>query len=126
MPSINPKNRPGHVTKGDIFDDLGFSPREAAEAKIKADLWRELLAHMESQGITQVNLAAALRVHQPDISNLYRGKLSKFSVSKLIHFAVSLNIGVQVKLTSPKKAKTVFLKASSAKATKKERQLVNA
>jgi hypothetical protein len=34
-------NKPGHITKGDIFDDLGFSPAETLEMKIKAEIWHE-------------------------------------------------------------------------------------
>jgi predicted XRE-type DNA-binding protein len=120
MPSVKQNNKPSHITKGDIFDDLGLSPQDALEAKIKADLWRELLAHVERRGMTQASLAHSLKVHQPDISNLLRGKLSKFSTAKLIAFAVRLNLGVQVKLTEPRKMKGVIPKPYSTKAGKKE------
>lgn len=106
MPSAKPANKPSHITRGDIFDDLGLSPQEALEAKIKADLWRDLLAHIERRGIGQTKLAHTLGIHQPDVSNLLRGKLSKFSTAKLISFAVRLNLGVQVKLTEPKQRKS--------------------
>jgi len=32
------ENKPGHITKGNIFDDLGFSPDNAATLKIKAKI----------------------------------------------------------------------------------------
>jgi hypothetical protein len=35
------RNRPSHTTKGNIFDDLGFSPDDAITLKIKA----KILAH---------------------------------------------------------------------------------
>jgi predicted XRE-type DNA-binding protein len=126
MPSAKGKNKPSHVTKGDIFDDLGLSPQDALEAKIKADLWRDLLAHVERIGITQEALAHSLKIHQPDVSNLLRGKLSKFSTSKLITFAVRLNFGVHVKLTAPKKTKGVVPKLFSSKAGKRDGELVGA
>jgi predicted XRE-type DNA-binding protein len=124
MPSAKQINKPGHITKGDIFDDLGLSPREALEAKVKADLWRDLLAHIEKRGMDQATLAQSLKVHQPDISNLLRGKLSKFSTAKLITFAVRLNLGVHVKLTEPKKHKGVAPRIQAVKAGKKDRELV--
>jgi len=105
MPSAKSANKPGHITRGDIFDDLGLSPEEALEARIKAGLWADLLAHIERRGMDQASLAHALRIHQPDVSNLLRGKLSKFSTAKLIAFAVRLNLGVQVKLIAPKARK---------------------
>jgi predicted XRE-type DNA-binding protein len=126
MPSVKQTNKPGHITRGDIFDDLGLSPQEALEAKVKADLWRDLLAHIERRGLDQVSLAHSLRVHQPDVSNLLRGKLSKFSTAKLITFAVRLNLAVHVKLTEPKKQKGIAPRIFSAKAGRKDRELVGA
>ena len=126
MPSVKQANRPGHITRGDIFDDLGLSPQEALEAKVKADIWSDLLAHIEKRGMDQSSLARALKVHQPDVSNLLRGKLSKFSTAKLITFAVRLNLEVQVKLTEPKKHKGIAPRIHSAKAGKKDGELVGA
>jgi predicted XRE-type DNA-binding protein len=126
MPSVKQINKPGHITKGSIFDDLGLSTQDALEAKVKADIWRDLLAHIEKRGMDQASLAHSLKVHQPDVSNLMRGKLSKFSTAKLITFAVRLNLGVQVKLTELKKHKGTAPRIFSAKAGKKDGELVGA
>ncbi|MGO4209958.1 helix-turn-helix domain-containing protein [Terriglobus sp. 2YAB30_2] len=105
MPSTKVQNKPTHVTRGDIFDDLGLSPQEAAEAKVKADLWRDLIAQIEKQKLTQKNLIQLLGVHQPEVSNLLNGKLSKFAFGTLIRYAVNLNLNVSVRLTAPKTIK---------------------
>jgi len=126
MPSVKQTSKPGHITKGDIFDDLGLSSQDALEAKVKADIWKDLLLHIEKRGLNQSSLAHALKVHQPDVSNLLRGKLSKFSTAKLITFAVRLNLGVQVKLTEPKKHKGVVPRIFSEKVGKKDRELIGA
>ena len=102
MPSEKRKNKPGHVTSGDIFDDLGLSEHEALEAKVKADIWRDLMAHIEQRALDQSALKKLLKIHQPDVSNLIRGKISKFSTSKLITFAIRLQLKVQVQLTASK------------------------
>ena len=112
MPSARDLNKPGHITHGDILDDL-FSAEEALEAKIKADLWKDLLSHIERLSPNQATLAGLLKIHQPDVSNLLRGKLSKFSTAKLISFAVRLNLDVQVKLAEPKKNRATLRKLSS-------------
>ena len=39
-----------------------------------------------------------LKIHQPDVSNLLRRKISKFSTGKLIQFAVRLNLDVRLEL----------------------------
>jgi predicted XRE-type DNA-binding protein len=120
-------NKPGHITKGDIFDDLGFSPSETLEMKIKAEIWQALLLHIEQHGFTQTYLVTTLKAHQPDVSNLLRGKISRISITKLIQFAGRLNLDARVKVTSPKATKVIpSLKASAAKAGKSKRELVPA
>lgn len=124
MPSGKHKNRPGHVTSGDIFDDLGLSQQEALEAKIKSDIWKDLMAHIEKRALDQAALKKLLKLHQPDVSNLIRGKISKFSTSKLITFAIRLELQVQVQLTAPKAAKDAGCTgaADKAKAVRESRR----
>jgi predicted XRE-type DNA-binding protein len=112
MPSANPPNKAGHITKSDIFDDLGLSQEEAIEAKVKADLWRDLVAHIERQAFDQIQLKKMLKIHQPDVSNLLRGKLSKFSTGKLIQFAVRLKLDVRVQLQEPKRQNPPLAKSA--------------
>jgi len=57
------------------------------------------------------------------VSNLLNGRVSKFSVSKLIKFAGKLNLGAQVKLTKPR-AGTLPAVAASGKAQKRIPALV--
>ncbi|HEY5329431.1 MAG TPA: helix-turn-helix transcriptional regulator [Acidobacteriaceae bacterium] len=100
MKSANSK--PDHRTKGDIFDDLGFSAEEVLEGKIKADIWQALIRHIEARSLTQADLVTALKAHQPDVSNLLNGKISNFSVTRLIQFAGRLNLQASVKLKAAK------------------------
>lgn len=87
-----------HVTTGDIFADLGFSPAQAVELAIKSDLHRSLLEHIRSNKMTQVELAKLLHVHQPDVSNLLRGKLNLFSITKLCQYADRLKLKVRIEV----------------------------
>jgi predicted XRE-type DNA-binding protein len=87
-----------YVTKGSVLDDLGFTSDEALEIRVKADLYRDLLRHINERGLTQRQLASLLDVHQPDVSNLLNGRISKFSVGKLIKFAGRLNLGAEIKI----------------------------
>jgi len=101
----NNANKPSHITTGSVFDDLGLTRAEATEAKVKAELWRELVNHIAPLKLTQRELARRLEVHQPEVSNLLTGKLSKFSAGTLILYAVKLGLNVQVKITTPAKSK---------------------
>jgi predicted XRE-type DNA-binding protein len=126
MPKASKPSKPGHITTGDILEDLGFSPQEALEAKVKADLWRDLLVHVERRGVDQAYLKKTLKIHQPDVSNLLRGKFSKFSTGKLIQFAVRLNLDVRVELKEAPTRNRVAAVISDAKTIKRKRELVDA
>jgi predicted XRE-type DNA-binding protein len=127
MKNASQNNKPGHITKGDIFDDLGFSSAESLEAKIKADIWQALMKHIDQHGFSQAYLVTQLKVHQPDVSNLLKGKISKVSITKLIQFAGRLNLDARVKVTSPKEGKNIqTLRASSFKSGKSRRELIHA
>jgi len=93
------------LSRGSVLDDLGFSPAETLEIKVKAELYRDLFRYIQDRGLSQQELGTVLGIHQPDVSYLLNGKVSKFSVGKLIKFAGKLNLTAQVKLTRPKEAK---------------------
>lgn len=126
MPNTNKPSKPGHITAGDILEDLGFSPQETLEAKVKSDLWRDLLDHIERRGFDQAYLKKTLKIYQPDASNLLRGKISKFSTGKLIQFAVRLNLDVRVQLKESTTQKRMVPTNSGAKPRKRNRELVQA
>lgn len=105
-------NKPSHITHGDVLDDLGLSHAEALEAEIKADLWRDLVLHIGKLELPQKQIAQRLGIHQPDVSNLLNGKLSKFGVGTLIQFAVRMELGVTVKITAPKSGKLKTVRAA--------------
>ena len=91
-------NKPGHVTKADIFDDLNFSPAEAASLKIKARILSALLKQIRQQRHTQAKLAEILNDYQPNISNLLNGKISRMSIEKLLAYAHRLNLNAEIVL----------------------------
>jgi predicted XRE-type DNA-binding protein len=106
------EGRTPHLTRGSVLDDLGFGPSEALEIKVKAEIYRDLLQYIKEREFAQQELGTLLGIHQPDVSNLLNGRVSKFSVSKLIKFAGKLNLGAQVKLTRPKAGKVSSVAAA--------------
>ena len=102
------------ITRGSVLDDLGFSASETLEIKVKAEIYRDLLQYIRERKFTQAERGTLLGIHQPDVSNLLTGRVSKFSVGKLIKFAGKLNLGAQVKLTKPRPGKLPSV-AGSAK-----------
>jgi hypothetical protein len=43
---VKSENRPRHITKGDVFDDLGLSRSEASALKVKATLLDAILGEV--------------------------------------------------------------------------------
>jgi len=107
MPKTIAVNRAGHFTKGDVLEDLGFSAEEIRETEIKMTIWRPLRAEIEARGMTQAAVAELLDIHQPDASLLVRGRLSKFSVMKLVGFAERLGLTVRLSVSGKPRAKMV-------------------
>jgi len=85
------------VIKGDIFDNLGISHSQASELRMRADLLDAILRVVERQKLTQRQLAAILDDYQPNMSDLVNGRISKFSIDKLVRYADKLGIETTVK-----------------------------
>lgn len=106
------------VTTDNLFEALGFSPAEALELKVRSEIYRELIRHIRERGLKQTELAKTLGIHQPDVSHLMNGRISKFSVGKLIQFAAKMDLNASIKVT---KAKTKDSSATPAVANSKRR-----
>ena len=89
-------NKASHVTKGNVFDDLGFSREEATALKIKAKILSAIRRRIEAKKYTQAQLVEILDEYQPVISNLLNGKISKLSIEKLLRYAHRLNMDADV------------------------------
>ncbi len=86
------ENKPTHITRGDVFDDLGLSRSEASALKVKATLLDAILREIEKRGYTQSQLVEILHEYQPSVSNLTRGKIAKVSVEKLLTYSDRLKM----------------------------------
>jgi predicted XRE-type DNA-binding protein len=82
--------------RGNVFSDLGFSLAEARNLQMRAQLMTALRKFVEKQGLTQAEAARRLRVTQPRMSDLLRGKISRFSLDTLV--AMSSDAGLEVDL----------------------------
>ena len=91
------KKLAGHITRGNVLDDLGFSPEESAALKMKSELHSRILKTIAQQHYTQAHLQARLGEPQPRISDLMRGKISKFSLETLVGYAERLGLQPQLK-----------------------------
>lgn len=85
-----------HDSSGNVFEDMGM--RDAEERLAKAELARLIRKEIRDRGLTQSEAATILGIQQPDVSDLVRGKLSRFSMTRLERFlnAFDLEIRIQV------------------------------
>lgn len=93
-----------HVTPadGNIFADLGFSPEEAENLKVRAKLMSELRDLIAD--VTQVEAARLLGVTQPRVSDLKRGKIGLFTIDALVNMLAHAGIKMRVTLSRPRKS----------------------
>ncbi len=84
--------------KGDIFDSLGLSKAEASELKMRAEILDAILRVVRRHRLTQKQLTVLLNDHQPNVSDLLNGKITKFSLEKLLRYADRLGIETTVKV----------------------------
>ena len=87
---------------GDVFTDLGFSPAESRSLCIRSEMMTALRKFIEKEGLTQADAAKRLKVSQPRVSDLTRGKISKFSLDMLVNMLsdAGLEVDFRIKPTS--------------------------
>ncbi len=87
----------GHTTPEgqSVFYDL-FPTAQAANLLIRAQLLDELIKVLQARFSTQTEAAAALDVTQARISDLYRGKIQRFTVDMLINLLARVGQSVEV------------------------------
>lgn len=80
-----------------VWDAIEDTPGEAEAMKVRAQLLRAVQKKINATGMSQAAAAKLLKVTQPRISDLLRGKIELFSAEMLIDMLRSL--GTQVKLS---------------------------
>ena len=94
-------NKPTRVTRGNVLDDLGFSPEQATALKFKAQLYQAIL--QIAQKYSQKDLQVILGEPQPRVSELMNGKIANKTVDKLLHYAGRLGIEAKAKFAQTHK-----------------------
>lgn len=79
---------------GNVFSDLRV--KDAEEALAKAELARMISAIIATQRLTQTEAARRLRIDQPKVSSLIRGRLEGFSIDRLLRFLLALDRDVEI------------------------------
>ena len=93
-------SRRSAASQPSVFEQLGFDSAEAAALERKSALYTKVVTMARERDLTQKKLAALLGISQPHVSQLLGGKISRFSVEKLIEFAERLGADVEIVVKS--------------------------
>jgi predicted XRE-type DNA-binding protein len=83
---------------GDVFRDVGFSPAEASNLRIRSQMMTALRKFLGNEGLTQAQAAKRLKVTQPRISDLMCGKISRFSLDALVNMLTDAGLEVDFRI----------------------------
>jgi len=86
---------------GNVFADLGFAHPE--QEQLKADLTLQIYRTIKQRGLTQAQAGQILRIGQPHVSSLLRGRSGTFSVARLMEFLTDLGQDVEITVRPTRK-----------------------
>jgi predicted XRE-type DNA-binding protein len=87
-----------NITKGsgNVFEDLGFDPHEAADLQLRTDLMLKLRNFIRVQNWTNDRAASYFGESQSRISHLVDIDIEHFTVEQLVHLLSIADIDIPV------------------------------
>lgn len=103
-----------HESAGNVFADLALP--YAREDMLKVEIAGAISATIRKRGLTQVAAGDIIGVDQAKISALLRGRLTGFSVDRLLVFLVKLGRDVDITISRAHKNREGTVRVKSAAA----------
>ena len=106
--TIDTRSRHRTRADGNVFLDLGFSPREAKRLlahadtridesiRLKKQLMDEIAVWMKGARLTQIAAAEVLQVTRPRVSDVVNHKVGKFTIDALVGMLARLGKQVHI------------------------------
>lgn len=79
-----------------VWDALADTPEQAANLRLRGELMERIGDLIRDSGWTQAEAAGRCGVTQPRISDLLRGRISRFSLDALVNIAAALGQRVHI------------------------------
>lgn len=92
-----------HVTKGIVFEDLGFSPEESERMALQVFLGEQIRTFIERNNLTQSMAAAFFGVQQPKISKIMNENLEGMSIDYLVKMVAQTGGRLNYTFRQPRK-----------------------
>lgn len=90
------------ASTGNVFRDVGFRREEAEHLLVRADLMIQVQKLIAARRLKQRDAAEILRVSQPRVSDLLRGRIDLFSTDALIDMLARFGARVRFTVKSPR------------------------
>lgn len=81
---------------GNVWDLLSDTPGEAENLRLRAQLLSRINDRLDEFGWSQKTTAGNLDLTQPRVSDLFTGKISKFSLDALVNIGIKIGIHLRV------------------------------
>lgn len=98
-------NREYRSSSGNVFADLNLP--QADDLLAKAELAAKIIAEIRRRRLTQSQAAAILGIDQPKVSALNQGKLSGFSIERLMRLLLVLGRDIEITVKGRAKSRSV-------------------
>ena len=103
-----------HKSSRSVFEDIGFTPAEAAELTAKSTLIAVIRETIERRELTQKQAADLCLTDQPTLSKVLRGRMESVTIDRLTAWLNALGRTVEIRVRPYNhKAKTGHLIAAS-------------
>jgi len=98
-------NRESTASSGNVFADLNLP--HADDLLAKAELAAKIISEIQRRRLTQSQAAAILGIDQPKVSALKQGKLSGFSIERLMRLLLLLGRDIEITVKGRAKSRSV-------------------
>lgn len=92
-----------HVTKGNVFEDLGFSPEDSERMALQVFLGEQIRTFIRRNNLNQTKAAAFFGVQQPKISKIMSEDLEGMSIDYLLKLVAQTGGRLNYSFRQPRK-----------------------
>jgi len=83
-----------------VWEALEDDPVRVENLKLRSELIIKISEKIKSQGLTQAQTAKVLRITQPRVSALLKGKINEFRLDSLVDIAHRLGLQVSIQIAA--------------------------
>ena len=83
-------------SSGNVYRDLGFSAAESEYLALRSRLMVMATRLIADRGLTQLEAARLFGVSQPRVSDIVRGRISRFTIDALVEMLARAGVRLDV------------------------------